>query len=86
MDVVPADGVEELQLILAACKFLDLLLVIQSEDFQMSVSSLRATGLIADINGFSSQTRRTPSSRQKTLTRTPSWTRSLISCRSMRVT
>jgi hypothetical protein len=32
---LPADGSESLQLALAACKFLDLLLVIQSEDFQM---------------------------------------------------
>ena len=35
MEDVPADGSESLQLALAACKFLDLLLVIQSEDFQM---------------------------------------------------
>ena len=35
MEQVPPDGSESLQLALAACKFLDLLLVIQSEDFQM---------------------------------------------------
>jgi hypothetical protein len=35
MDDPPPDGSEALQLVLAACKFLDLLLVIQSEDFQM---------------------------------------------------
>ncbi|WVW80007.1 hypothetical protein I302_101980 [Kwoniella bestiolae CBS 10118] len=35
MDDPPEDGSEELQLVLAACKFLDLLLVIQSEDFQV---------------------------------------------------
>ncbi len=35
MDDAPPDGSESLQLVLAACKFLDLLLVIQSEDFQM---------------------------------------------------
>lgn len=35
MDDVPEDGSESLQLALAACKFLDLLLVIQSEDFQV---------------------------------------------------
>ncbi|KAK4687443.1 hypothetical protein P7C73_g2673, partial [Tremellales sp. Uapishka_1] len=35
MDEPPADGSEQLQLVLAACKFLDLLLVIQSEDFQI---------------------------------------------------
>ncbi|KAK1927398.1 Dopey, N-terminal-domain-containing protein [Papiliotrema laurentii] len=35
MEDVPADGSESLQLALAACKFLDLLLVIQSEDFQI---------------------------------------------------
>ncbi|KAL7419677.1 hypothetical protein Q5752_005591 [Cryptotrichosporon argae] len=35
MDNPPADGSEDLQLVLAACKFLDLLLVIQSEDFQI---------------------------------------------------
>jgi hypothetical protein len=39
MDDPPTDGSEHLQLVLAACKFLDLLLVIQSEDFQMCVSS-----------------------------------------------
>ncbi|OCF39597.1 hypothetical protein I317_06612 [Kwoniella heveanensis CBS 569] len=35
MDDPPNDGSESLQLILAACKFLDLLLVLQSEDFQV---------------------------------------------------
>ncbi|ORY25817.1 Dopey, N-terminal-domain-containing protein [Naematelia encephala] len=35
MDAPPPDGHESLQLVLAACKFLDLLLVIQSEDFQI---------------------------------------------------
>nr|XP_018264586.1 uncharacterized protein I303_02758 [Kwoniella dejecticola CBS 10117]OBR86744.1 hypothetical protein I303_02758 [Kwoniella dejecticola CBS 10117] len=35
MDDPPADGSEDLQLVLAACKFLDILLVIQSEDFQV---------------------------------------------------
>ena len=35
MDDPPADGSEDLALVLAACKFLDLLLIIQSEDFQM---------------------------------------------------
>ena len=35
MDDPPADGSEDLTLILAACKFLDLLLIIQSEDFQV---------------------------------------------------
>ena len=35
MDERPPDHSESLQLVLAACKFLDLLLVIQSEDFQM---------------------------------------------------
>ena len=39
MDDLPADGSESLQLALAACKFLDLLLVIQSEDFQMYADS-----------------------------------------------
>lgn len=35
MDEPPPDGSEDLALVLAACKFLDLLLVIQSEDFQI---------------------------------------------------
>jgi hypothetical protein len=35
MDDPPADNSEDLALVLAACKFLDLLLIIQSEDFQM---------------------------------------------------
>ena len=35
MDEVPPDRSEPLHLALAACKFLDLLLVIQSEDFQV---------------------------------------------------
>ena len=37
MEEIPPDGSDVLQLILAACKFLDLLLVLQSEDFQMFV-------------------------------------------------
>lgn len=35
MDNPPADNSEDLALVLAACKFLDLLLIIQSEDFQV---------------------------------------------------
>lgn len=35
MDELPEDGSDEVTLVLAACKFLDLLLVIQSEDFQV---------------------------------------------------
>ncbi|BEI90230.1 uncharacterized protein CcaverHIS019_0303000 [Cutaneotrichosporon cavernicola] len=35
MDEPPPDGSEDLALVLASCKFLDLLLVIQSEDFQI---------------------------------------------------
>jgi hypothetical protein len=35
MDDPPPDHSEDLQLVLAACKFLDLLLIIQSEDFQI---------------------------------------------------
>jgi hypothetical protein len=35
MDDPPPDNSEGLALVLAACKFLDLLLIIQSEDFQM---------------------------------------------------
>ena len=35
MDDPLADNSEDLALVLAACKFLDLLLIIQSEDFQM---------------------------------------------------
>lgn len=35
MEDIPADGSDDLQLVLAACKFLDLLLVLQTEDFQM---------------------------------------------------
>lgn len=42
MDDPPVDGSEDLTLILAACKFLDLLLIIQSEDFQVYVSFGRA--------------------------------------------
>lgn len=34
---IPADGSEELPLILAACKFLDLLLTLQTQEFQMYV-------------------------------------------------
>lgn len=39
MEEIPPDGSDVLQLILAACKFLDLLLVLQSEDFQMFILS-----------------------------------------------
>lgn len=35
LDNVPGDGSEELGLILSACKLLDLLLVLQTEEFQM---------------------------------------------------
>ena len=35
MDDFPTDGSESLHLVLASCKFLDLLLVMQSEDFQI---------------------------------------------------
>ena len=35
MASLPADGSEDLQLVLAACKCLDLLLVLQTEEFQM---------------------------------------------------
>jgi hypothetical protein len=35
MENPPPDGDEGLLLVLAACKFLDLLLLMQSEDFQM---------------------------------------------------
>ena len=35
--VLPADGSAELQLVLAACKCLDLLLVLQTEEFQVLV-------------------------------------------------
>jgi hypothetical protein len=36
---LPADSSESLTLILAACKFIDLLLVLQTEEFQMHVTS-----------------------------------------------
>jgi hypothetical protein len=36
MTTLPSDGSEDLQLILAASKCLDLLLTLQSEEFQMS--------------------------------------------------
>jgi hypothetical protein len=39
MTTLPADGSEDLQLILSACKCLDLLLVLQTEEFQMYVES-----------------------------------------------
>jgi hypothetical protein len=32
---VPSDGSESLPLILSVCKFIDLLLVLQTEEFQM---------------------------------------------------
>lgn len=37
MAQLPADGSEDLPLILSACKCLDLLLVLQTEEFQVSV-------------------------------------------------
>jgi len=48
MDEPPPDGSEQLQLILAACKFLDLLLVLQSEDFQMYVIPTKGTLKVDD--------------------------------------
>jgi hypothetical protein len=35
---LPADGSEDLPLILSACKCLDLLLVLQTEEFQLCVN------------------------------------------------
>ncbi|ETW86774.1 hypothetical protein HETIRDRAFT_30556 [Heterobasidion irregulare TC 32-1] len=35
MTILPTDGSEDLPLVLSACKFLDLLLVLQTEDFQV---------------------------------------------------
>ena len=43
---LPSDGSEELGLILAASKLLDLLLVLQTEEFQMLVAPARLTSLI----------------------------------------
>jgi hypothetical protein len=37
MVTLPSDGSEDLQLLLAASKCLDLLLVLQTEEFQMQV-------------------------------------------------
>lgn len=37
MTNLPPDGSEDLQLVLAACKCLDLLVTLQTEEFQMSV-------------------------------------------------
>ena len=39
MTNLPGDGSEDLQLILSACKCLDTLLVLQTEEFQMLVPS-----------------------------------------------
>jgi hypothetical protein len=49
MDEPPPDGSEQLQLVLAACKVLDLLLVIQSEDFQVYVVPLFAVQSCVDV-------------------------------------
>lgn len=38
MTTLPTDGSEDLPLVLSACKFLDLLLVLQTEDFQVYVA------------------------------------------------
>jgi hypothetical protein len=38
MTNLPADGSEDLSLILSACKCLDLLLVLQTEEFQVFVT------------------------------------------------
>lgn len=35
IEELPADGSDHLHLVLSACKFLDLLLTLQTEDFQM---------------------------------------------------
>ncbi len=77
MDEPPLDGSEALQLVLAACKFLDLLLVIQSEDFQMCVFGLRLqiefNACDADISGCSSRTPQMRHIRLKSSPRRASW-------------
>jgi hypothetical protein len=35
MDQLPRDGSDQLMIVLAACKFVDLLIALQMEDFQM---------------------------------------------------
>lgn len=55
---VPADGSDDLALLLSACKFLDLLLTLQTQEFQMCVPSMSkdralANGFSADNNGCS---------------------------------
>ena len=57
MTTLPSDGSEDLQLLFAASKCLDLLLVLQTEEFQMQVvPSLQLDVLLIyalDINGSS---------------------------------
>jgi hypothetical protein len=45
MTALPADGSDDLQMILSACKCLDLLLVLQTEEFQMFVLYLNCAEL-----------------------------------------
>lgn len=68
---IPSDGSEDLPLILAAAKFLDLLLVLQTEEFQMCdifLHRMLSTSYcsIAAINGCSSRTLWTLSTGRKT--------------------
>jgi hypothetical protein len=68
MTALPSDGSEDLQLVLAASKCLDLLLVLQTQEFQMSGfmswSRNAVDGLHLDISGYSSQTQLMPSTVQ----------------------
>jgi len=58
INALPADGSEDLQLVLAASKCLDLLFVLQTEEFQVSVLLCGVAFTVADspadTNGYSS--------------------------------
>lgn len=73
MDNPPADDSEDLLLVLAACKFLDLLLVIQTEDFQMWVEPSDASADPPATSGSLSPTRQTRRTRQKRTAPRRSW-------------
>lgn len=64
MMTLPADGSEDLQMILSASKCLDLLLVLQTEEFQMFAAYLDHAMLLLMVslatNGYSSLTPWTP--------------------------
>lgn len=90
------DGSDLLQLVFSACKFLDLTLVLQTEDFQMCavdapspfrwrLAAYQPGPNVTVTNGCSSPTQSTPSTRPIRGSRRQSWTALATCCRTRAV-